>query len=161
MSQRITHGTAPVIDRTVYPMPMFATFQVRDIAAAEAFYHTVGFVSLATIPGPDGTPVVVHLRRMRHQDLLLTVGEPTRGSSTVSFLAGGQDLAALADTLRASAPPRAHIDGPADTPWFTSDLTIDDPDGNRVILTTPRHEEQERAMEWARDTIKGDFVIES
>jgi len=41
MSER----TAPAIDRTIYSMPMFATFQVSDIAAAEEFYQAVGFVS--------------------------------------------------------------------------------------------------------------------
>ncbi len=48
-----------------------------------------------------------------------------------------------------------------DTPWFTSDLTIDDPDGNRVILTAPREAELEYAKEWARDNITGDFVVEN
>ena len=70
----MSQHTAPAIDRTIYPMPMFATFRVADIAATEAFYQAVGFVSLATIPGPDGSPVVVHLRRMKYQDLLLTPG---------------------------------------------------------------------------------------
>jgi hypothetical protein len=157
------HTTAPAIDRTIYPMPMFATFRVADIAAAEAFYQAVGFVSLATIPGPDGSPAVVHLRRMTYQDILLTPGEPERGrgsgTATVSFAAGGQDLAQLADALRAAAVQGARVEGPTDTPWFTSDLTIDDPDGNRVILTAPREAELGRAREWARETIKGDFVV--
>ena len=157
----MSQHTAPAIDRTIYPMPMFATFRVADIAAAEAFYQAVGFVSLATIPGPDGSPVVVHLRRMKYQDLLLTPGEPHHGSITVSFAAGGQDLAALAATLRAAAPQGARIEGPADTRWFTSDLTIDDPDGNRVILTAPREADMERAREWARENIEGDFVVEN
>ncbi|PRY00717.1 VOC family protein [Allonocardiopsis opalescens] len=155
------NDTAPVIDRTIYPMPMFATFQVADIAAATAFYQAVGFVSLAVIPGPDGGPAVVHLRRTRNQDLLLVPGKPERGSTTVSFLAAGQDLAGLAAALRAAAPAGARVEGPADTPWFTSDLTIDDPDGNRIIITARRDAETARAMEWARDTIQGDFVVEN
>jgi hypothetical protein len=158
--------TTPIIDRTIYPMPMFATFRVADIAAAQAFYQAAGFVSLATIPGPDGTPAVVHLRRMKYQDLLLVPGEslvpgePGSGSATVSFAAGGQDLAELASALRATAPQRARIQGPADTPWFTTDLTIDDPDGNRVIITAPREAELDRAKEWARENIEGDFIVE-
>ncbi|MEV0234817.1 VOC family protein [Nonomuraea sp. NPDC050786] len=146
------------IDRTVYPMPMFVTFQVTDIAAAEAFYRAVGFITLATIPGADGTPVLVHLRRMTYQDLLLVPGEPERGSTTVSFAAGGQDLVPLAAALRAQG---ARIEGPTDTPWFTSDLTIHDPDGNRVILTSPREAELAYAKEWARENIEGDFVVEN
>ena len=43
--------STPEIDRTIYPMPMFATFQVTDLAAAEAFYNAAGFVSLARESG--------------------------------------------------------------------------------------------------------------
>ncbi|MFI6575303.1 VOC family protein [Nocardiopsis sp. NPDC050513] len=159
MSENTVAGTGatPEIDRTIYPMPMFATFQVTDLAAAEAFYHAVGFISLATIPGPDGTPVLVHLRRTRYQDILLVPGEPERGSTTVTFQAAGEDLAARADKLRAAAPEGARIEGPADTAWFTSDVTVDDPDGNRVVLTARRDGEREQAEAWAR-TFEGDFV---
>ncbi|QFG21525.1 VOC family protein [Actinomadura sp. WMMB 499] len=149
----------PEIDRTIYPMPMFATFQVADLAAAEAFYNAAGFVSLATVPGPDGSPAVVHLRRMKYQDILIVPGEPERGSVTVSFLAGGQDLAELAAALRPALPDGARVEGPADTPWYTSDLTIDDPDGNRIVLTAQRAAEREAIEEWAR-TFEGDFIVE-
>ncbi len=66
----------------------------------------------------------------------------------------------VATGLRSGAAPSARIEGPTDTRWFTSDLTIDDPDGNRVILTAPREAEMERAREWAREGIHGDFVVE-
>ncbi|MCY9786087.1 VOC family protein [Nocardiopsis sp. EMB25] len=155
----MSENTTPEIDRTIYPMPMFATLQVADLATAEAFYHAVGFVSLATVPGPDGTPAVVHLRRSRYQDLLIVPGEPERGSTTVSFNAAGQDLAELAEEIRAAAPEGARVEGPEDTAWFTTDLTVDDPDGNRLILTAPREAEMERAKEWAR-TFEGDYVVE-
>ncbi len=100
MSEPNTQPNLPAIDRTIYPMPMFATFRVADIAATESFYQAVGFVSLAAIPRPDGSPLVVHLRRMRYQDLLLVPGEPEPGSTTVSFASGGQDLRELARVLR-------------------------------------------------------------
>ncbi|QVI20111.1 VOC family protein [Nocardia tengchongensis] len=135
-------------------MPMFATFQVRDIAATTAFYEAAGFVALATIPGENG-PAVVHLRRMKYQDLLLVPGEPIPGSTTVSFSAGGEDLATLASTLRAF--PGVTITGPADTVWYTSDVTITDPDSNRVILTAPRLAELDQAKQWAA-TFEGDWA---
>ncbi|MEU3353293.1 hypothetical protein [Streptomyces sp. NPDC037389] len=153
MSEINTAESAVAFDRTIYPMPMFANFKVADIEAAEAFYHAVGFFTLATIPGPDGSTALVHLRRMRYQDILLTPGEPVRGSTTVSFAAGGQDLEELAALLREVPVDGARVEGPADTLWFTSDLTIDDPDGNRVILTAFREEELEQAKEWARENI--------
>ncbi|MEU1204307.1 VOC family protein [Nocardia sp. NPDC005825] len=147
----------PAIDRTIYPMPMFATFQVRDIAATTAFYEAAGFIALATIPGDDGTPAVVHLRRMKYQDLLLVPGEPAPGSATVSFSAGEQDIAELANTLRARAFPGTAVAGPTDTAWFTTDITLTDPDGNRVIITAPRLAELDQAKEWAA-TFDGDWV---
>ncbi|MCP2336449.1 VOC family protein [Actinomadura rupiterrae] len=147
-----------MIDRTIYPMPMFATFRVADVKAAAAFYEAAGFVSLATVPGPDGSPAVIHLRRMKYQDLLLVPGEAVPGSTTVSFSAGDQDLAALAASLREAAFEGAHVSGPSDTPWFTSDLTIDDPDGNRIILTAPRMGEMGQAKEWAK-TFEGDYEV--
>ncbi|MGC0318705.1 hypothetical protein [Kitasatospora acidiphila] len=156
----MTDTTAPVIGRTIYPMPMFASFKVADILAAEASYHAVGFVSIATIPGPEGVPVVVHLRRMKYQDILLVPGAAERGSVTVSLNAGGQDVAALATALRAAAPEGARIEGPTDTLWFTTDVTIDDPDGNRVIITAQREAEAEQAKAWAKENIQGDFIAE-
>lgn len=150
----------PDIDRTIYPMPMFATFQVADLSTAEAFYNAVGFISLATIPGADGSPQVVHLRRMKYQDILIVPGRPQRGSMTVSFAAGGQDLEQLAGAVRTAAPQGANVVGPADTPWFTSDVTIEDPDGNRIILTAPREGSQAQREEWAK-TFEGDFVVET
>lgn len=153
----MSENTIPAIDRTIYPMPMFANFRVRDIAAATAFYEAVGFVALAAIPGPDGTPVVVHLRRMKYQDLLLVPGDAVTGSTTVSFSAGGEDLAARAKSLRAGDFPAAAVEGPTDTAWFTSDVTIDDPDGNRIILTAPREADMEQAKAWA-ETFEGEWV---
>lgn len=155
----MSEHTVPVIDRTVYPMPMFATFQVTDITAAPRLYQALGFVSLATIPGPGGIPVLVHLRRMKHQDLLLVPGTPVCGSTTVSFAAGGQDLAQLAEVLR-TAVPEAAVSGPVDTAWFTTDLSVEDADGHRVILTAPREAEMARAREWSRETIEGDYILE-
>ncbi|MFE3052241.1 VOC family protein [Nocardia sp. NPDC059239] len=153
----MSEPTEPAIDRTIYPMPMFATFRVRDLAAATACYQAAGFIALATIPGADGTPVLVHLRRMKYQDLLLVPGEPVPGSTTVTFAAGGADLTALATTLRECDLPGLGVDGPADTAWYTTDVTLDDPDGNRVIFTAPREAELDRAKEWAA-TFEGDWV---
>ncbi|MFJ9364755.1 VOC family protein [Nocardia sp. NPDC101769] len=153
----MSEHAGPAIDRTIYPMPMFATFRVRDLAAATACYEAAGFIALATIPGADGTPVLVHLRRMKYQDLLLVPGEPAPGSTTVTFAAGGTDLTSLAKTLRERDLPGLGVAGPADTAWYTTDVTLDDPDGNRVIFTAPREAEMDRAKEWAA-TFEGDWV---
>lgn len=158
----MSESTTPAIDRGIYPMPMFATFLVADVEASATFYQHVGFVRLATVAAPDGTPAVIHLRRCRYQDLLLVPGTATTGSVTVSFAAAGQDLTNLAASLRTldlRAP--ATIAGPTDTLWFTTDLTIDDPDGNRIILTAPRTTESPEAQRWVEQNITGDFVVEA
>ena len=67
---------APGIDREVYPMPMFVTLPATGLAESTRWYEAVGFVILATMPGPAGPDSLVHLRRLRYQDLLLIPGDP-------------------------------------------------------------------------------------
>lgn len=150
----MTTTPAPAIDRSIYPMPMFVTLVVRDLAVAEALYAAAGFVMLATIPGPDGAPALVHLRRERHQDLLLTPGTPAPGTATTSFAAGGVDLTEVAERLRVAG---GDVTGPVETPWFTTDVTVVDLDGNTVILTAPRMHDRAEAQAWVKDRVTGDF----
>jgi len=150
----MTENSTPPIDRSIYPMPMFVNLVVADLERTAALYARAGFVTLATIPGPDN-PRLLHLRRMRNQDLLVTRGEPAAGSMTVSFAAGDVDLAAVAAELRAAG---ATVQGPFDTPWFTTDVRFTDPDGTTVVLTARRMADVDAVEEWARDSIRGDFV---
>ena len=131
---------APGISRAIYGMPMFATLLAGDIRATVSWYTAgLGFIELFTIPGPHGGPALVHLRRWQFQDLLVRqAGElvaPGRGC-TLSFAAVYDELDALAGRARAHGGGR--VDGPADTPWNTTDLTTADPDGNVVIFTAAR-----------------------
>lgn len=54
----------------------------------------------------------------------------------LSFAAVFDEIDALAELARAHGGGR--VDGPADTPWNTRDLTTADPDGNAVIFTAAR-----------------------
>ncbi|NYJ18130.1 VOC family protein [Nesterenkonia sandarakina] len=150
----MTTTDTPTADRSIYQMPMFATFVVRDLSAARNVYAQAGFVDLATIPGPTGEPQLIHLRRMKYQDLLLVQGEPRNGSTSLSFMAGPIDLNELAAQLRAA---KVSTEGPEDTPWFSTDLTITDFDGNRIVLTQPRTAEEEQARSWVAEKVTGDF----
>ena len=131
---------APGISRAIYGMPMFATLTVRDIRATVSWYTTgLGFIELFTIPGPHGAPVLVHLRRWQFQDLLVRPAHEPAGPAsgcTLSFAAVHDELDALAE--RAWAHGGGQVNGPADTPWNTRDLTTTDPDGNIVIFTAAR-----------------------
>lgn len=134
---------------------MFATFIASDLAVSESFYNTLGFITLATIQGMDGNVQLVHLRRMRYQDILMTAGTPSGTATPITFAAGGEELSTLAD--RAGELQGAVVVGPVKTPWFTTDVTIDDADGHRIIFTAPRVAEQADAMKWAQQNISGDF----
>lgn len=138
-------------DRSIYVMPSFAIFQVTDIQAAEPVYEAAGFSTVASFPGPDGQPAMVHLRRRKYQDLLLTVGQPVPGSTVVTFSAQSQEMHYVAASLSAHAPAGAKVYGPANTPWFTTDLTIEDTDGNRIVLSAPRPGQLEDARAWAKE----------
>jgi hypothetical protein len=152
----MTEKTGPEIDRSIYPMPMFVNLVAENLAATERLYAAAGFVTLATIPGPGGAPSLVHLRREKYQDILVTPGTAASGSTSASFAAADVDLAEIAEQLRATG---ADVNGPYDTPWFTTDVTFTDNDGNKIILTAPRAADHAQAQEWVGSQITGDFEI--
>ncbi|MFB2580937.1 VOC family protein [Herbiconiux sp. P15] len=152
----MTENGGPAIDRSIYVMPMFVNLLASDLKASEALYAVAGFVTLATIPGPGDVPSLVHLRREKYQDILVTQGAAMRGSVSASFAAGDVDLGAVADRLRSAG---AEVTGPLDTPWFTTDVSFTDKDGNMVTLTAPRMADQAAAQAWANDQITGDFEL--
>ncbi len=131
---------APDITRDIYGMPSFASLLVADLNATVSWYTDgLGFINLFTIPGPEGTTALVHLRRWQFQDLLVrpSAGLVTAGSGLVlSFAAIYDEIDHLAN--RARAHGRGKVEGPVDTPWNTRDLTTNDLDGNVIIFTAGR-----------------------
>jgi catechol 2,3-dioxygenase-like lactoylglutathione lyase family enzyme len=131
---------APEICRDIYGMPFFATLLVADVSATVSWYtEGLGFITLFTIPGPDGLPALVHLRRWQFQDLLVrpSSGPVSAGTGvTLSFAAVYDEIEALAE--RARARTSGSVTGPIDTPWNTREVTTADPDGNVVIFTAGR-----------------------
>jgi uncharacterized glyoxalase superfamily protein PhnB len=130
---------APDNSTAIYGMPMFVTLSAADLGRTVSWYvDGLGFLSLFTIPGPNGA-VLVHLRRWQFQDVLVrpAAGPVTPGTgATVSFAAVHDELDALAE--RARAHGGGAVEGPADTPWNTRDLITRDPDGNVVVFTAAR-----------------------
>jgi hypothetical protein len=81
----------------IYPMPVFATLAVPDVSAVAAWYErALGFSSVFKGPEVGGQPALVHLRRLKYQDLLLTIaqlGAPSAeapSSLTLSFSVGDE-----------------------------------------------------------------------
>ena len=126
----------------IYPMPMFVTLAVADVAALASWYQqTLGFAVVFEAPGAGGQPSLVHLRRRKYQDVLITPLAPGAAAAeapstvSVSFSADGE-VDALAERARTvAAVGQSTIVGPLDTPWNTRDLRVTDPAGHRLVFT--------------------------
>jgi catechol 2,3-dioxygenase-like lactoylglutathione lyase family enzyme len=129
----------------IYPMPLFPMLVASDLEASARFYQeALGFTHIFTMPGPGGTAGLVHLRWVKYADLLLTrarasqpVSEPRGLGVTLSFNLfdrfGGR-MDALAEHARQHG---ANVTGPVDQPWNVHELTVLDPDGYRLVFTSP------------------------
>ena len=139
----------------IYPMPAFATLAVADVSGVAAWYErALGFSTVFKGPEVGGQPALVHLRRLKYQDLLLIpapVGiapADAPSSLTLSFSVG-EDVDALAERARSVEPlGRSAITGPFNTPWNTRDIRVTDPAGHRLVFTgrnaNPDPEQQAR-----------------
>lgn len=120
----------------IYPMPAFPTLEVNDLNASSRWYQEVlGFQHIATLPGPDSRPGLVHLRWAKYADLLLTWPRQTLTSSrglgvTLYFAVSENRIDALADQARAAGS--TILEGPVDRPWNIREVIIADPDGYRL-----------------------------
>jgi catechol 2,3-dioxygenase-like lactoylglutathione lyase family enzyme len=149
--------TSPEVTRDIYPMPAFVTLVVEDVERTVDWYvNGLDFVVLFTLPAPDGSPALVHLRRWRYQDILVRpgTGKPA-GDWTLSVMALAEQLDALAE--RARAHGHGSVDGPLDTAWNTRDLRVTDPDGHTVVYTArrPEGERDERFAAMIEQTWRG------
>jgi len=120
-----------------YRLAAFPTLTVADpVAAARWYRRALGFASVHERAGLNGTPVLVHLRRGPHQDLMLEAGRPTRrargaGGVTLTFWVD-DDLETLA--ARARAAGECRVDGPIARPWGAAELVVVDPSGYRLVF---------------------------
>src|SRR5205809_5238851 len=80
----------------IYPMPMFATIAVPDVVGLVAWYQSaLGFATVFSAPMPSsgGQPSLVHLRRRKYQDLLITPAPADSAAAeglTITFNADGE-----------------------------------------------------------------------
>ena len=120
----------------IYPMPMFATISVADVAAVSEWYQqALGFSVVFAAPGS----MLVHLRRRKYQDLLIvphgSAATAAASSLTITFNVDGEidEVAARAHAAPSSGP--SSVAGPVATPWNTLDLRVTDPAGHQLIFT--------------------------
>jgi catechol 2,3-dioxygenase-like lactoylglutathione lyase family enzyme len=130
----------------IYPMPSFPMLIVSDLEASAKFYQeALGFKHIFSMPGPGGTPALVHLRWMKYADLLISlprdgrqIPEPRGAGVALSFqmlerFNGSVD--ALVEQAKANGA--IIVSGPLDRPWNVREVTILDPDGYRLVFTAP------------------------
>lgn len=116
----------------IYPMPLFVQLSVSDVVTSARWYQeALGFHSIYSMPGPDGTQLMNHLRLGRYQDLMLVPQPPNlvgieKGLGATICINYERDLDALAQQALAHG---AAVQGPEHTPWNTRQLTVTDPDG--------------------------------
>jgi len=143
----------------IYPMAMFPTFEVADIRESIDWYTNVmGFVLIYEMPEPDGKAYIAHVRKDRHQDIMLIgrsegkyddVVKKGAGVSITFQFAGSDDGPQLSIDDYASQIRGAGanvLEGPVNRPWNTRELIVADPDGYRLIFSAP-----------GREAIKKDF----
>ena len=124
----------------IYPMPAFPTLIVRDLEASARWYQEVlGFQHIFTLPGPGGSPVVVHLRWVKYGDVLLRtpIGPPDDRPKGVgvslSFAVFEGRVDDVAERARRAG---AQLEtAPKNQPWNARDFSIRDPDGFLLTFT--------------------------
>ena len=123
----------------IYPMPFFPTLIVKDLEASSDFYQkALGFKHIFTMPG------LVHLRWVKYADVLIAGhrdGEEITGTKGAGVALNfnmldrfNGDMDAFATHARQNG---ANVHGPVEQPWNVREVTVLDPDGYRLVFSTP------------------------
>lgn len=122
----------------IYVMPAFVILAVQNVQDSARWYHDVlEFFVLFEMPGQ-----LIHLRREKHQDILLkpataSDGETSDGRGRGVSLCFSTGAVADVDRLAVRAAERnaAILEGPINRPWNVRELVLSDPDGYRIVLS--------------------------
>ena len=121
-------------------MAPFPLLVVSDLENATRWYQkTLGFRLLFEMPGPEGWPVLAHLRWPEDGHLLLVgdgrtlpLRDPSVPGITLTFPLSKGSVDEFAET--ASAHGADILVGPLDQPWHSREVTLKDPDGYRLTF---------------------------
>ncbi len=154
-------------EHEIYPMMLFPTFEARDIEASVNWYTRVlGFSLVYSMQDDRNRTHLAHLRRLKHQNILLVPRtddrtEPCPGATiTLAFSDEPVDaIPAFNAFAERIARAGAVIEGPVDRPWNTRDVVVRDPNGYRLVFSTPdfaRMHDFETTMRGVRKELPGD-----
>ena len=129
-----------------YQMPSYTTLMVQDLDTSTRWYCDIlGFSLVAQMPGPNGDPIMSHLRWAPHADLILMAEGPnmlitnTRGTGvTLNFTALRESVDAIADRVRQSGT--VQVSGPHNRPWNAREVIVIEPNGYRLNFTEAMRE---------------------
>ena len=132
-------------DQEYYPMPAFPTLSTSSLGVSRRFYvDGLGFRHVFSISGPDGQPVVEHIRFARYADVLLEQEPPGLDYGTVGRGRGVRITfsAALANRRCTEIAERARrygarVEGPVERPWNVREVEVTDPDGYVLVFSEP------------------------
>jgi len=116
-------------------MRAFPVLYAKDVAAVAAFYGRLGFEEHVRMPGPDGAPGFIGLRR-DHAELAVTTEDSPRMLAGVEPGPGprGELFVYVADVDATVAGLDSVLREPADMPWGERVAYVTDPEGNPVAL---------------------------
>lgn len=118
-----------------YPMLMFVKLPVKDIVKASNWYQDkLGFQKLYTFNDQSGSPIMVHIRRQRYQDLMLIQDEHSSVGSDVVINLLVKDIAMIAEKIE----EQSVVSPPVQKPWQAVEMTLIDLDGHKLTLTEPK-----------------------
>jgi lactoylglutathione lyase len=124
------------------PLRAFPVLYATDVERIARFYASLGFSEHARIPGPDGTPGFIGLRRetaelgvtTEESPRMLAGVEPGPGPRHELFVYVEDVDAAVAGVEAAGG---SVLRAPVDMPWGERVGFVRDPDGNVVSLAAP------------------------
>ncbi len=121
-----------------YPMPAFVKLIVSDLERSMDWYERIlGFRRVYLMPGPNGDPILAHLRFARYADLLLTPSAAPSEAGAGVTLCYTMPEQRTVDDLAEQLRQHGHTpeEGPIDRPWNVRELIVCDPDGYRLSFT--------------------------
>jgi len=129
---------------TLAPMPLraFPVLYAKDVEGVAGFYASLGFAEHARLPGPDGAPGFIGLRRDGAEIAVATEDSPRMLAGVEPGPGPRHELFVYVEDVDAAVAGVEAAGGSvlrpaADMPWGERVGFVRDPEGNVVSLAAP------------------------